>query len=169
MFQQERPCKPPHRTGQLLDPLLLFLALKLLTFVLLSFFGTGNFASIASFALPSVYRLVTRFSPFLMATLLIGKLLIPICLLAAVFGAMIKLLHVPPVTVFLLLIATVDVMTLNFFFLVRDHGSWMEIGTSISHFIIASFFSLLALVIFGLSQVLLRGVTFPEPLSKLYY
>jgi phosphatidylinositol glycan class N len=30
-----------------------------------------------------------------------------------------------------------DVMGLHFFFLVTDQGSWQEIGTSLSHFVIA--------------------------------
>lgn len=141
-----------------LDAVLQFLSVMLISSLLLAFFGTGNMASISSFYLPSVYRLVTVFSPFLMAALLIAKLLIPILLLAASFGAILKLLQIPPVAVFLLVIATVDVMTLNFFFLVRDHGSWLEIGTSISHFIIASVFSILALLVFGISQILLDGV-----------
>jgi phosphatidylinositol glycan class N len=144
-----------------LDPvLLLFLATKLLAYILLAFFGTGNFASISSFALPSVYRLVTVFAPFLMAALLIGKLLIPMFVMAASVNAVIRLLHVPPTAVFLLVVATVDVMTLNFFFLVKDQGSWLDIGTSISHFVIASVFSVVTLLVFGVSQALLRNVDF---------
>ncbi|PJF17292.1 hypothetical protein PSACC_02911 [Paramicrosporidium saccamoebae] len=127
------------------DATMQFLGINLVASLLLAFFGTGNMASIASFTLPSVYRLITVFSPFLMAALLIAKLLVPIVILSAATGAILRLLAIPPVAVPLLVVATVDIMTLNFFFLVRDHGSWLEIGTSISHFIIASVFSVLAL------------------------
>lgn len=133
----------------------LFMSFKLLVYTLLAFFGTGNFASIASFSLPSVYRLVTVFAPFTMSALLIGKIFIPLIFLAAAFGALLRSLRLFPMSVFLLLIGTIDIMTLNFFFLVRDQGSWLEIGTSISHFVISSVFSVVTLLLYGLSEVLL--------------
>ncbi|KAJ6775721.1 PHOSPHATIDYLINOSITOL GLYCAN CLASS N [Salix koriyanagi] len=83
-----------------------------------AFFGTGNFASIASFEISSVYRFITVFSPFLMATLLIFKLFIPFMLVICVFSAITKLLQVPRVGCYFLVILFSDVMTIHFFFLV---------------------------------------------------
>ena len=51
-----------------------------------------------------------------------------------------------------------DVLTMNFFWMVRDEGSWLDIGTSISHFVIAS---LLCVFVAGLefvSEVFVSGV-----------
>lgn len=137
----------------------LFMSFKILVYTLLAFFGTGNFASIASFSLPSVYRLITVFAPFTMSVLLIGKIFIPLLFLAAAFGALLRSLRLPPMSIFLLLIGTIDLMTLNFFFLVRDQGSWLEIGTSISHFVISSVFSVVTLLLYGLSEALLPNKT----------
>ncbi|OMP08762.1 Sulfatase [Corchorus olitorius] len=112
-----------------------------LTFMVLfnvAFFGTGNFASIASFEISSVYRFITVFSPFLMAALLIFKLFIPFLLVICAFTAITKLLQVPRLGCYFLVILFSDVMTIHFFFLVKNTGSWMEIGNSISHFGIVS-------------------------------
>lgn len=58
----------------------------------------------------------------------------------------------------MVVIAISDVLTMNFFWLVRDEGSWLDIGTSISHFFIAS---LLCVFVSGLefvSEVFVSGV-----------
>jgi phosphatidylinositol glycan class N len=126
-----------------------------------AFFGTGNMASIASFSLDSVYRLTTIFDPFLMGGLVAFALFIPFFLVSAVFGVLARCLELPPFSLFLLVFSTTDIMTLNFFFLVRDHGSWLEIGTSISHFIIASVFIVFTILLFLLSHLLIGHSVIP--------
>lgn len=123
-----------------------------------AFFGTGNFASIASFEISSVYRFITVFSPFLMATLLIFKLFIPFMLVICVFSAITKLLQVPRVGCYFLVILFSDVMTIHFFFLVRNTGSWMEIGNSISHFGIVSAQVVFVLLLFALTNTYTKDI-----------
>ena len=58
----------------------------------------------------------------------------------------------------MVVMAISDVLTMNFFWMVRDEGSWLDIGTSISHFCIAS---LLCVFVAGLefvSEVFVSGV-----------
>lgn len=123
-----------------------------------AFFGTGNFASIASFEISSVYRFITVFSPFLMAALLIFKLFIPFMLVICVFSAITKLLRVPRLGCYFLVILFSDVMTIHFFFLVRNTGSWMEIGNSISHFGIVSAQVVFVLLLFALTNVYTKDI-----------
>ncbi|KAK3158301.1 hypothetical protein QOZ80_2AG0135350 [Eleusine coracana subsp. coracana] len=132
-----------------------------LLFVILfnvAFFGTGNFASIASFEISSVYRFITVFSPFLMAGLLIFKLFIPFMLVICTFSAITKIVRIPRLGCYFLVILLSDVMTIHFFFLVRNTGSWMEIGNSISHFGIVSAQVVFVLLLFALTNVYTRDI-----------
>lgn len=132
-----------------------------LLFVILfnvAFFGTGNFASIASFEISSVYRFITVFSPFLMAGLLIFKLFIPFMLVICTFSAITKVVRIPRLGCYFLVILLSDVMTIHFFFLVRNTGSWMEIGNSISHFGIVSAQVVFVLLLFALTNIYTRDI-----------
>ncbi|AAF24617.1 putative phosphatidylinositolglycan class N short form [Arabidopsis thaliana] len=129
-----------------------------------AFFGTGNFASIASFEISSVYRFITIFSPFLMAALLIFKLFIPFMLVICAFSAITKLVRVPRLGCYFLVILFSDIMTIHFFFLVKNTGSWMEIGNSISHFGIVSAQVVFVLLLFALTNLYTRSIRI-KPLS----
>lgn len=67
-----------------------------------------------------------------------------------------------PSALFMLVTAISEVMTIGFFWRVRDEGSWLDIGTSISHFAIAS---LLGVFVSGLElmgDLLVGGVEFGD-------
>ena len=97
-----------------------------------------------------------------MGALLLFKHSIPYFLLSAIFGMLARLLSLPPFSLFLLVLSITDVMTLNFFFLVKDSGSWLEIGTSISHFVIASAFIVFLSVLFLISHLLVGHIYIPK-------
>ncbi|KAF2002333.1 PigN-domain-containing protein [Amniculicola lignicola CBS 123094] len=136
------------------------IALFFLFFLQSAFFSTGNIASVSSFSLDAVYRLIPVFDPFSQGALLILKIMIPFAVMSTNFGILNRRLGVAPSALFMVVMAVGDVMTLNFFYMVKDEGSWLDIGTTISHFVIAS---LLGVFVAGLelvSELFIGGVEF---------
>ncbi|PWZ02565.1 alkaline phosphatase-like protein [Testicularia cyperi] len=213
--------------ARLLQPRDLRISLFFLFLLHVGFFGTGNVASISSFYLSPVYRLVPVFSPFLMAALLLVKILVPFVILNAVFQTMcasppnFAALHAQhgagdrikaemeapasgsnptadgstqPATLapgtaanpasgmrqdrgLKLLGATApgglglntslslvfgaciaaDVLALNFLFAVKSEGSWLEIGQTITHFVMANLLQVFMLGLAAFSASVLGG------------
>ncbi|KAI1436326.1 PigN-domain-containing protein [Xylaria sp. CBS 124048] len=129
-------------------------------FVLLqsAFFSTGNVASISSFSLESVSRLIPIFDPFSQGALLIVKLMVPFVLISANLGVLNKRIGVAPSALFMLAMALSDILTLYFFWVVKDEGSWLEIGSTISHFAIASLLCVFVAALEGVSALFIAGV-----------
>ncbi|KAI9475586.1 MAG: Phosphatidylinositolglycan class N-domain-containing protein [Benjaminiella poitrasii] len=136
--------------------------LLFLFFIDVAFFGTGNIASMSSFSLESVYRFTTIFDPFLMGALLIVKVLIPFFVASAVLGILSSSTDLQPFTLFLSVMSITDIQTINFFYFVTDYGSWLEIGTSISHFCIAELFIVFTMILFLLSRLLVGHLVLPK-------
>jgi phosphatidylinositol glycan class N len=122
------------------------------------FFSTGNVASVSSFSLDSVYRLIPVFDPFSQAALLILKLMVPFAVISANLGVLNRRLGVAPSALFMVVMAISDILTLNFFWLVRDEGSWLDIGTSISHFFIASLLCVFVAMLEFVSEIFVSGI-----------
>ena len=133
-----------------------------LYFVEWAFFGLGNIASVSSFNPASTYRFVTVFSPFIMMSLCLIKIIIPFVTVFIAFNAVNQTLHVPTISLFLCVIVMCDVMALHFFFLVKDYGSWQEIGTSISHFVIASALIVFLLILYAITKWLIGSLIIPS-------
>ncbi|GAA5985917.1 hypothetical protein JCM11641_004827 [Rhodosporidiobolus odoratus] len=128
-----------------------------LAFLHLGFFGVGNVASISSFYLEPVYRLMTVFAPFPMGALLLFKLLIPFVALSAVSSVINRRLRLPPLGLFLVGSGLSEVLTIVFFFRVTDTGSWLEIGSSITNFIICSLLGLFSSVLLVGGEAVMEG------------
>ena len=129
-------------------------ALFIIFLGLLGFFGTGNIASVNTFDIASVYAYITLYSPFTMGLLLIIKIGIPLLWVGNACNLLIVITHSHRHLVFLLVLILCDFMALHFFFMITDEGSWLEIGTSISHYVIT------------MSMIL--GITLITALASLY-
>lgn len=123
-------------------------------YLMISFFGTGNMATISSFDPNWVRCLFTTFSPFLMTTLIIFKLSIPINLLSCCYRAIHVALRTDAKKMFIMMLVVCDLMCLNFLFLVKNKGSWLDIGTSLSHFVIMEATVLVLTLFYGIAQLL---------------
>lgn len=132
----------------------------------IAFFGTGNIASISSFSLDSVYRLLPVFDPFAMGALLLFKILVPFAVISADLGLLTQRLGVKPSSLFTMVLSISDILTLNFFYLVLDEGSWLDIGMSISHYCIASLLCVFVIALEYFSETLVSGVTVEENSSE---
>ncbi|KAH9017387.1 alkaline phosphatase-like protein [Lactarius pseudohatsudake] len=110
------------------------------------FFGTGN--QFRSFYLEPVYRLIPVFSPFLMAALLLFKILAPFVFLSAAFATLNARLGMPPFALFLVALSLTD-------------GSWLQIGQSISHFCITSLLLVFSAGVTSFGETLMRGAATP--------
>ncbi|KAL1841454.1 hypothetical protein VTK73DRAFT_3482 [Phialemonium thermophilum] len=152
---------PSEKQGPAYRPLTLDdTRVALFFFVLLqsAFFSTGNVASVSSFSLESVNRLVPVFDPLSQGAMLVLKLLIPFALISANLGVLNRRLGVAPSALFMVVMALSDGLTLYFFWVVRDEGSWLEIGSTISHFVIASGLCVFVAALEGVSSLFIAGM-----------
>ena len=133
-------------------------ALFFLFFLQSAFFSTGNIASVSSFSLDAVYRLIPIFDPFSQGALLIFKIMVPFAIISAALGILNRRLGLQSSALFMVVMSVSDVMTLNFFWMVKDEGSWLDIGTTISHFVIGSLLCVFVAGLEGVSQALIQGV-----------
>ncbi|KAL1297059.1 hypothetical protein AAFC00_004648 [Neodothiora populina] len=131
-----------------------------------AFFSTGNIASISSFSLDAVYRLIPVFDPFSQGALLILKILAPFALVSANLGLLTRRLKLKSGALFALVIGISDWLTLRFFWSVRDEGSWLEIGESISVFCIASALCVFVAGLEMISQIFVKGIEFTDDDDK---
>ncbi|XP_073845809.1 phosphatidylinositol glycan anchor biosynthesis class N [Musca autumnalis] len=131
-------------------------AFLMLLYTFFSFFGTGNIASISSFD-PNIIRcFLTTFSPFVIMFLVILKLIIPLLLIMSIILAVSPFALQYERQIFICLLILCDIMGLNFLFLVKNQGSWLEIGSSISHFVIMEVTTLVLIVFVFISKLILK-------------
>ena len=92
--------------------------------------------------------------------------MIPFAVISANLGILNRRLGVAPSSLFMVVMAISDVLTLNFFWMVRDEGSWLDIGTTISHFVIASLLCAFVALLEFLSEIFVGGVEVGDESGK---
>lgn len=138
------------------------ICLFFLYFLQSAFFSTGNIASVSTFSLDAVSRLIPVFDPFSQGALLILKILAPFALVSTNLGILTHRLRLRGGSLFAVVMGIGDYLTLRFFWEVRDEGSWLDIGESISMFVIASGLCIFVAGLEALSEVFVRGIKFED-------
>uniref|UniRef100_A0A7E4VRC3 GPI ethanolamine phosphate transferase 1 n=1 Tax=Panagrellus redivivus TaxID=6233 RepID=A0A7E4VRC3_PANRE len=137
-------------------------AVVFIALIEVAFFGTGNIASLNSFNPTFLRNLISVFAPFTMAALLIIKIVLPFLSLALGVASVLHLERKPVVRFSLQLMIITDSMAAVFFFFLRDEGSWLDIGISISNYIISMATSVFVFVLLHAASRLL-----PADIDKL--
>ena len=125
-----------------------------LLFTLLAFFGTGNFASVNSFDPSVVYCFLTVFNPFLMGLVILFKYTLPILVVICATAYVMR--NEQMIRSFRLhTLIVCDLLALELFFAIRTEGSWLEIGESISRYVILMLMIVILTVFHFLANLLL--------------
>ncbi|KAG5891230.1 hypothetical protein JTB14_004345 [Gonioctena quinquepunctata] len=120
-----------------------------MVFISLGFFGTGNIASMNSFDPMWVRAFLTVFSPFRMIGLIMLKLMVPFIFSCSIFRAINSVGKENVMDIFCIILIFSDLMVLQFLYMITNVGSWLDIGTSLSHFIIMEGFVTILLILYG--------------------
>ncbi|XP_028425025.1 GPI ethanolamine phosphate transferase 1 isoform X2 [Perca flavescens] len=116
-------------------------------FIITAFFGTGNIASINSFDPASVYCFLTVFNPFIMGGLMMWKVIIPFIIVMCTFETIQVATQLSSRSLFLIVLVISDLMAL-------DYGSWLDIGTSISHYVIVMSMTIFLMLLSVVTHIL---------------
>jgi phosphatidylinositol glycan class N len=134
---------------------ILLLTFQSLLFILLAFFGTGNFASINSFDPSIVYCFLTIFNPFLMSFVILFKCILPILIVNCATAYVIK--NQDMIRYFrLYTLILCDILALELFFVIKTEGSWLQIGESISRYVILMTMIVIIIIFHFLASLLLN-------------
>ncbi|XP_044011908.1 GPI ethanolamine phosphate transferase 1 isoform X2 [Aphidius gifuensis] len=133
-----------------LSPEDLVTAAYFMLYILLSFFGTGNMASISSFDPMWTKHFITVFSPFIMSSLIVLKLAIPLILIGCASQAITS--SSSSSSVFLAVLLLGDCLSLPLMYTVTSEGSWLDIGSAISRYTIAVILPCLFMILYYLSK-----------------
>jgi len=134
--------------------------LSFLFIIFYSFFATGNIASLNSFDPSSIRCFVAIFSPLLMGGLLLIKILIPFLVVSLFFIQIVWFRGCEFGLVLNVLQMFCDILGLMFFNLVKNEGSWLEIGSSISHYVIVEGTTIFVVILLYFAAMISKIVIF---------
>uniref|UniRef100_A0A8C7QJ85 GPI ethanolamine phosphate transferase 1 n=1 Tax=Oncorhynchus mykiss TaxID=8022 RepID=A0A8C7QJ85_ONCMY len=115
-----------------------------------------SFSLVTLFDPASVYCFLTVFNPFIMGGLMMWKVIIPFIIVMCTFETiqLWKCHHILHHYLVLLSSSLHPSFLQHFFFLVQDYGSWLDIGTSISHYVIVMSMTIFLMLLSLMTHIL---------------
>ncbi|XP_014255430.1 GPI ethanolamine phosphate transferase 1-like [Cimex lectularius] len=117
-------------------------------YIVFSFFAIGNIDSLNSFDVNWVRCFLTVFAPFTMMVLILVKTIIPLLLVSCAFRFVVVITRANTRSIFLVSLLFCEIMCLHFLFMVTNEGSWLEIGKSLSHYVIMEVMVLILIILY---------------------
>ncbi|KAF3836025.1 hypothetical protein F7725_028583 [Dissostichus mawsoni] len=105
------------------------------------------FVSFLDFDPASVYCFLTVFNPFIMGGLMMWKVIIPFIIVMCTFETIQVATQLSSRSLFLIVLVISDLMAL-------DYGSWLDIGTSISHYVIVMSMTIFLMLLSVVTHIL---------------
>ncbi|XP_068626313.1 GPI ethanolamine phosphate transferase 1 [Battus philenor] len=122
-------------------------------YIILAFFGTGNIASLNSFEVRWVICFTTSFQPFIITGLVLLKTLAPFLCVGCTFRAVQQITKAPAEYLNIIVLIYTNIMGIQLLYNVKNTGSWLEIGTSISQFVIVQLITLFIVLINQIAKI----------------
>ncbi|XP_041975554.1 GPI ethanolamine phosphate transferase 1 [Aricia agestis] len=116
-------------------------------YIILAYFGTGNIASLNSFEVRWVICFTTSYKPFIITTLILSKTLAPFLSVACSFRGIQQLTKAPVGYLNMIVLIYSNIMGLHLLYHVKNVGSWLDIGMSISQYVIVQVITLFIVLI----------------------
>ncbi|CAH1393577.1 unnamed protein product [Nezara viridula] len=116
-------------------------------YIILTFFGIGNVASLNSFDMVWVHSFVRSFSPLTIMSLMMVKILLPCILVTSAFRSVCYVTNTNSKVLFMIALLICDFMAVQFLLSVTNRGSTLEIEKSISHFVIMQSISIFLFIL----------------------
>ncbi|XP_014290514.2 GPI ethanolamine phosphate transferase 1 [Halyomorpha halys] len=117
-------------------------------YIMLSFFGIGNLASLNSFDMSWVHSFTRSFSPLIIMSLMVLKILLPLFLVTSAFRSVCYITKAHSKMLFMIALLICDSIAVQFLLSVNNKGSSLEIGISISHFLIMQSIALFLFILY---------------------
>ncbi|RDD45993.1 GPI ethanolamine phosphate transferase 1 [Trichoplax sp. H2] len=131
------------------------IAILFLLFTTTAFFGITNIGSLNSLDPAPTYCFLVVYTPLAKVILYICKISIPFVLIIAAVRSLQLSLQFSLKCIFLIMVCLTDIISMHQFLHVSDQGSWVEIGTSIAHYLIAMVVMAALILLSGLTNILL--------------